>query len=129
MIKLPHVIIIFLSTLISACIGTSENTQSEAVSSNFSITTTEGETQQRLACNQGDAKTLCNLRIYQVMVESFIDGDSAHDYNSGYGTSHHKGDLQGIIDSLDYIQALGMNAIWMTPIFNTIERPLQSVWE
>lgn len=65
-----------------------------------------------------ETSSFCDLRIYQVMVESFVDGDSSHDYNDGYGTSHHKGDLRGIIDSLDYIQGLGMNAIWMTPIFN-----------
>ncbi|MEM6751343.1 MAG: alpha-amylase family glycosyl hydrolase, partial [Planctomycetota bacterium] len=60
-----------------------------------------------------------DLRIYQVMVESFVDGDPAHDYNYGYGTSHHKGDLRGIINSLDYIASLNVNAIWMTPIFDS----------
>ncbi|MEM7681796.1 MAG: alpha-amylase family glycosyl hydrolase [Planctomycetota bacterium] len=60
-----------------------------------------------------------DLRIYQVMVEAFVDGDPAHDYNYGYGTSHHKGDIRGIIDSLDYIDALNVNAIWLTPIFDS----------
>ena len=61
-----------------------------------------------------------NLRIYQVMVEAFIDGDSNIGYGTGYhNKSHHNGDLQGIIDSLDYIKGLGMNAIWLTPIFDS----------
>ena len=60
-----------------------------------------------------------NLRIYQVMVEAFIDGDSNIGYGTGYGTSHHNGDLQGIINSLDYIKNMGMNAIWLTPIFDS----------
>lgn len=58
------------------------------------------------------------LRTYQIMVESFVDGDSSIGHGTGYGTSHHNGDLQGIIDSLDYIQDLGMNAIWLTPVLN-----------
>ncbi|HNZ26094.1 MAG TPA: alpha-amylase family glycosyl hydrolase [Spirochaetota bacterium] len=60
-----------------------------------------------------------NLRIYQIMVESFIDGDSNCNYNTGYGPSHHRGDIRGIINSLDYIKGLGMNAIWLTPIFDS----------
>jgi cyclomaltodextrinase / maltogenic alpha-amylase / neopullulanase len=59
-----------------------------------------------------------NLRIYQVMVESFINGDDTRNMNTGYGSSHHKGDIQGIINSLDYMKSLGMNAVWMTPIFS-----------
>ena len=68
---------------------------------------------------RGPAAELCNLRIYQVMVEAFVDGDPGHDYGSGYGNSHHRGDLRGIIDSLDYIRDLGMNAIWLTPVFDS----------
>jgi glycosidase len=60
-----------------------------------------------------------DLRIYQIMVESFVDGTAEHDYNTGYGASHHRGDLQGIIDSLDYIASLNVNAIWLTPVFNS----------
>lgn len=60
-----------------------------------------------------------NLRIYQVMVESFQDGDHNHDYNAGYGPSHHRGDIQGIIDALDYIKSTGANAIWLTPVFHS----------
>ncbi|OAJ95797.1 pullulanase-type alpha-1,6-glucosidase [Vibrio bivalvicida] len=66
-----------------------------------------------------DNNNACDLRTYQVMVESFVDGDSNHDYGVGYGNSHHKGDLQGIINSLDYIADLNMNAIWLTPVFDS----------
>ena len=74
---------------------------------------------QALPACRGAAAETCELRIYQVMVESFVDGDPAHDYDAGYGPSHHRGDLRGIIDSLDYISGLGMNAIWLTPIFDS----------
>jgi glycosidase len=53
------------------------------------------------------------------MVESFVDGDPTRNYNAGYGTSHHKGDLRGIINSLDYIKSQGMNAVWLTPVFDS----------
>lgn len=81
-----------------------------------------------LACYRGTANPECNLRIYQIMVESFIDGDASADYNVGYGTSPHKGDLQGIINSLDYIKSTGVNAIWLTPIFQSIAAPNQDIW-
>ncbi len=59
------------------------------------------------------------LRIYQVMVSSFQDGDSSVGYGTGYGPGPHNGDLQGVINALDYIKSLGMNAIWLTPIFTS----------
>lgn len=62
------------------------------------------------------------------MVESFIDADPNANYNLAYGNSHHKGDLQGIINSLDYIESLGVNTIWLTPIFLSQPNPNQDNW-
>ncbi|WP_294429647.1 alpha-amylase family glycosyl hydrolase [uncultured Treponema sp.] len=61
------------------------------------------------------------LRIYQIMVSHFQDGDSSIGFTSAYGPSGQNvgGDLQGVINALDYIKSLGVNAIWMTPIFNS----------
>jgi glycosidase len=59
------------------------------------------------------------LRIYQVMVEAFQDGDPNRNIGNAWGPSHHRGDLRGIINALDYIKGLNMNAIWMTPIFES----------
>ncbi len=61
------------------------------------------------------------LRIYQVMVSSFQDGDSSIGYKAAYGPSNalKGGDLQGIINAADYIESLGCNALWMTPIFQS----------
>ncbi|MCE9847011.1 glycosidase [Aeromonas allosaccharophila] len=67
----------------------------------------------------GDDQLACNLRIYQVMVESFADGDGSANYGVGYGPSQHNGDLLGIIDSLDHIKSLNVNAIWLTPVFDS----------
>ncbi len=43
---------------------------------------------------------------YQIYIRSFYDGN-----NDGMG------DLQGIIEKLDYLEALGINAIWITPFY------------
>lgn len=59
-----------------------------------------------------------SLTLYQVMVSSFQDGTSCG-YGQGYGPSHHNGDLRGVINALDYIKGLGVNALWMTPIFDS----------
>ena len=61
------------------------------------------------------------LRIYQVMVSSFQDGDNSRGFTCAYGPSNATkgGDLQGIINAADYIKDLGCNAIWMTPIFES----------
>ena len=44
--------------------------------------------------------------VYQIYPRSFQD-------SNGDGV----GDLQGIIDRLDYIESLGINAIWLNPIY------------
>ncbi|AYO23897.1 glycosidase [Vibrio owensii] len=80
------------------------------------------------ACQANVMEQSNQLRTYQIMVESFVDGDSNIGHGTGYGTSHHNGDLQGIIDSLDYIQDLGMNAIWLTPVFESEAIDGQDHW-
>ncbi|HDZ5416455.1 TPA: glycosidase [Vibrio harveyi] len=80
------------------------------------------------ACQANVMEQSNQLRTYQIMVESFVDGDSNIGHGTGYGTSHHNGDLQGIIDSLDYIQDLGMNAIWLTPVFESQAIAGQDHW-
>lgn len=73
----------------------------------------------RMTCNQGASTEAQGLRMYQIMVEAFVNGDDAINYDVGYGPSDHKGDLQGIINSLDYIKSTGVNAIWLTPVFDS----------
>lgn len=61
------------------------------------------------------------LRIYQVMVASFQDGDPSRGYTQMWGPDNQLkgGDLQGVINAIPYIKDLGCNAIWMTPIFDS----------
>ena len=61
--------------------------------------------------------------IYQVITDRFYDGDPANNNADGNydpsghrGTSVHGGDFKGLEAKLDYIQALGATAIWISPI-------------
>ena len=46
--------------------------------------------------------------VYQIYVKSFYD-------SNGDGL----GDLRGIIEKLDYLQALGVDYLWLTPFFRS----------
>lgn len=56
-------------------------------------------------------------RIYFVFIDRFNNGDKTNDgaANTSDPRAWHGGDLQGIIDKLDYIKDLGFTAIWITP--------------
>lgn len=72
------------------------------------------------ACDPVRYDAAGNLRIYQVMIEAFFDGDPTANYNTGYGSSDHRGDIQGLTDSLDYIVSTGANSVWLTPVFESV---------
>jgi len=42
-----------------------------------------------------------------------------HDFYWNAGTRRYGGDLQGVIDKLDYLKDLGINAIYLNPIFES----------
>ena len=62
--------------------------------------------------------------IYLIMPDRFANGDPSNDAhpelldkpNRKDPWARHGGDLQGIIDHLDYIAQLGVTAIWNTPV-------------
>lgn len=62
--------------------------------------------------------------IYLIMPDRFANGDPANDSNPelnekadrDFDGGRHGGDIQGIIDHLDYIKELGATAIWSTPL-------------
>ncbi|MEM9178721.1 MAG: alpha-amylase family glycosyl hydrolase, partial [Pseudomonadota bacterium] len=75
--------------------------------------------------------------IYFVLPDRFENGDPSNDRGgieggrlkdgfdpTDYGF-YHGGDLKGLTQRLDYIQGLGMTAIWLTPIFenNPVQGP------
>ena len=62
--------------------------------------------------------------IYLIMPDRFANGDTTNDstddtddkYARNELFGRHGGDIQGIIDHLDYISDLGATAIWCTPL-------------
>ncbi|WP_268407086.1 alpha-amylase family glycosyl hydrolase [Alteromonas sp. a30] len=65
--------------------------------------------------------------IYFLMTDRFNDGDVSNndlglgEFNPTKESHYNGGDLQGVIDKLDYIQRLGATAVWMTP-------PVKNLW-
>lgn len=65
--------------------------------------------------------------IYMVMIDRFANGDPTNDnqqkgeYDPTSLDKYSGGDLQGIINQLDYIQGLGATAVWITP-------PVANMW-
>lgn len=60
--------------------------------------------------------------IYFVMIDRFANGDTSNDVLTDSGiesgmvnSKYNGGDIQGLIDQLDYIKELGATAIWVTP--------------
>lgn len=58
-----------------------------------------------------------NQIIYFVLTDRFSNGDKNNDFNVNTKDpwAYHGGDLQGIINKLDYIKDLGATSIWITP--------------
>lgn len=64
--------------------------------------------------------------FYQIFVDRFYNGDQENDPinvhkwgNRPDSNNFFGGDLQGIIDKLDYLERLGINAIYLNPIFHS----------
>lgn len=57
--------------------------------------------------------------IYFVMVDRFNNGDPSNDGDVDLGDpqAFHGGDLQGVLDKLDYIKSLGFTTVWLSPVF------------
>lgn len=62
--------------------------------------------------------------IYLITPDRYANGDPGNDDVEGYADEadrdalggRHGGDIQGIIDHLDYIDAMGFTAIWLNPV-------------
>lgn len=62
--------------------------------------------------------------MYLLYPDRFVNGDTDNDNVDGYTDKlnreddygRHGGDIQGIIDHLDYIQEMGFTALWLNPV-------------
>lgn len=73
------------------------------------------------AVNRPDQR---DLAIYQIMVAAYQHApEGAPGYKAMWGPddARKNGNLRGIINALDSIKALGVNAIWLTPIFDSTQ--------
>ncbi len=68
--------------------------------------------------------------LYFIVVDRFNDGDlensegpnpELYDPDKKDWGKYWGGDLQGIIDKLDYLKTLGITAVWLTPLFEQVE--------
>ena len=66
-------------------------------------------------------------RIYFTLTDRFYNGDKTNDdpNNENYDMSHletyHGGDFRGLIEKMPYLEELGINTLWITPIVDNIE--------
>ncbi len=72
--------------------------------------------------------------VYLLMPDRFSNGDPTNDQWEDYKDTsvnrstpilRHGGDLQGIINHLDYFNELGVTALWLTPVLEN-DMPLES---
>lgn len=61
--------------------------------------------------------------IYQIMIDRFENGDPNNDINvePSVPGRYHGGDWQGVIDKLDYLEELGVTALWISPVIKNTE--------
>ena len=108
------------------------NTKSaEAGNINISLTASDGTSQEiKYALNARNPNSQSRVGfgpkdvIYLIAPDRFANGDETNDSVDGYKDSlnrtnkggRHGGDIQGIIDNLDYIAEMGFTQIWSMPL-------------
>ncbi|MDX9721078.1 MAG: alpha-amylase family glycosyl hydrolase [Myxococcota bacterium] len=57
--------------------------------------------------------------VYFVLVDRFANGDPSNDgvIDSADPAAWHGGDLRGVLERLDHLDRLGVESIWLSPIF------------
>ena len=112
--------------LSSACVGVVASAPACAQAAGAS--SAAAPTNAQILANSPDRRPEDEI-IYFVMPDRFENGDPSNDtggieggrLDHGFDPTHQGfyqgGDLQGLTQRLDYIEGLGMTAIWLTPIF------------
>ncbi|MCX7921949.1 MAG: alpha-amylase family glycosyl hydrolase [Clostridia bacterium] len=68
--------------------------------------------------------------IYFIMTDRFYDADKSNNQDVAVDDlgSFHGGDLQGVIEKLDYIKDLGFTTIWITPVVKNQNGGYHGYW-
>ena len=89
----------------------------------------------RRPSNNGFAGFSSRDVLYLIMTDRFADGDASNDGPDAKSSSSsadalaerakprgwHGGDLRGVSQHLDYLQQLGVTAVWITPVYENHE--------
>lgn len=61
--------------------------------------------------------------VYQLLTDRFANGDHANDYRvvENAPARYHGGDWRGVEEKLDYLDNLGVTALWISPIVKNVE--------
>ncbi|PAU95624.1 alpha-amlyase [Aliifodinibius salipaludis] len=89
----------------------------QELSHTYELKEREQHSAQREGFNSSDV-------MYLITPDRFANGNPSNDSVAGYADSldrdddygRHGGDIQGIIDHLDYIEDMGFTAIWLNPV-------------
>ena len=77
---------------------------------------------------EAEDKSWDESRVYFIVTDRFNDGDASNNgtlatgYNKDKIEAYHGGDLKGITQKLTYLQELGINTIWITPIVDNVDQ-------
>ena len=102
---------------VSNCIFTFKNNTSPTFTQNYSLKRRRENSAQRKSYDSSDM-------MYLIMPDRFSNGKKNNDsndltfekYNRDLPGGRHGGDIEGIINHLDYLQELGVTAVWNTPL-------------
>lgn len=79
---------------------------------------------RRKAASEGFAGFSSKDVMYLIMTDRFADGDPSNDglpAERAAPRGWHGGDLRGVTEHLDYLQALGITTVWITPVYQNHE--------
>lgn len=116
-VKNPNYLFVYLDVAPTASPGTLT----------FNLKEGKKNTQQKFELRPRNTKTgaqgfTTKDVLYLIMPDRFANGNPANDdlgewkASRNNGGGHHGGDLQGIQEHLDYIDDLGVTAIWLNPV-------------
>ena len=81
--------------------------------------------------------------LYFLLIDRFENGDPSNDHghtaashvpfqpeknNDAALKTYQGGDLQGVIDRLDYLQNLGITTLWLSPVFDNSDSSFSGWW-